>query len=186
MTNSASPASSALTSWKSTMLASGVTSIILGLVLIFWPGETLLIIAALLGIGLILLGLSRLVSAVSDRDRTGSQRWLRAGAGVLYVIAGIVVLANLHASLRAFAIIVALTWIIAGLSEVFAGRPPGESRLAPVVIGLLNVVFGLVLLFWPGPTVRVIAFVAGIWLLLLGVLQIILGYRLGKAAEIAA
>src|SRR6185369_9892795 len=107
---------------KTTTLASGITSLILGLILIFWPGETLLVIAALLGIGLILLGLSRLFSAFAGGgQRTGSQRAWRGLAGLLYLAAGIVVLVNPRGSLRTFAVIVALIWIIAGVGEVISG-----------------------------------------------------------------
>jgi uncharacterized membrane protein HdeD (DUF308 family) len=177
---------SVLASWKTTTLASGITSIILGLILIFWPGETLLVIAALLGIGLILLGLSRLFSAFAGGgQRTGSQRAWRGLAGLLYLAAGIVVLVNPRGSLRTFAVIVALIWIIAGVGEVISGfaRRGSTARTAPILFGLLNIVFGVVLLVWTKPTVLVIAWIAAIWLIALGLLQVVLSYQLGKAIK---
>ena len=47
-----------LAAWRSATLAAGATSLILGVVLLVWPDETLLICAALLGIGLVLLGIA--------------------------------------------------------------------------------------------------------------------------------
>src|SRR5690348_12880254 len=91
--------SDALRSWKSTMIAGGITTIVLGLVLLIWPKQTLLVFASLLGIGLILIGIARLANAAADRDRAGRSRLWRALLGLIYVIAGIVVLANLHATL---------------------------------------------------------------------------------------
>jgi uncharacterized membrane protein HdeD (DUF308 family) len=179
-----SQAAEVLRDWRGAFLAGGVTSLILGIVLLVWPSGTLVVIAALLGIGLILIGIGRLAGAAVDRAATGGHRALRALAGVVWIIAGIIVLANPHASLRAFAVIVALVWIIGGAAEVIAALTRGgDGRAASLVIGLLNVAFGVVLLLWPKPTVTVLLWLIGLWLILIGLIQLYLAYRAGRAAR---
>jgi uncharacterized membrane protein HdeD (DUF308 family) len=171
----------AFKSWKSTMIAGGITAIILGLVLLIWPKQTLLVFASLLGIGLILIGIARLASAAADKNRRGRSRMWRAILGLLYIIAGIVVLANLGGTLRFLVWAVGIIWVVTGLFEIFAGigRPSGEKAMT-IVIGLLNLAFGVVLLVWPGPTVVILVWVAGLWLIALGLLQIIFAFMAGR------
>jgi uncharacterized membrane protein HdeD (DUF308 family) len=174
----------AFKSWKTTMVAGGITTIILGLVLLIWPKQTLLVFASLLGIGLILIGIARLANAAADRDRRGRGRLWRALLGLIYVIAGIVVLANLNGTLRFLVWAVGIIWVISGLFEIFAGigRPRGEKAMT-IVIGVLNLAFGLVLLVWPGPTLVFLVWITGLWLIALGLLQIIFAYLAGKAIK---
>ena len=163
------------------MIAGGITTIILGLVLLIWPKQTLLVFASLLGIGLILIGIARLAGAAADKNRRGRSRMWRAILGLLYIIAGIVVLANLGGTLRFLVWAVGIIWVVTGLFEIFAGigRPSGEKAMT-IVIGLLNLAFGIVLLVWPGPTVVIVVWVAGLWLIALGLLQIIFAFMAGR------
>lgn len=164
------------------MIAGGITTIVLGLVLLIWPKQTLLVFASLLGIGLILIGIARLANAASDRGRAGSSRAWRAVLGLIYIVAGIVVLANLTATLRFLVWAVGIIWVVTGVFEIFAGfgRPKGERSLT-IVIGLMNLAFGIVLLVWPGPTLIIVVWITGLWLIALGLLQIIFAVMAGKA-----
>jgi uncharacterized membrane protein HdeD (DUF308 family) len=175
-------ATAAFRSWKATMIVGGVTAIILGLVLLIWPKQTLLVFASLLGIGLILLGIARLANAAASRATAGRSRIWRAVTGLLYIIAGVVVLANLHGTLRFLVWAVGIIWVASGLVEIFSGigRPRGERSVA-IVIGLLNLAFGIILLVWPGPTVVFLVWISGLWLIALGLLQIIFAYLAGRA-----
>jgi uncharacterized membrane protein HdeD (DUF308 family) len=172
----------ALKSWKSTLIAGGVTAIILGLVLLIWPQQTLLVFASLLGIGLILIGIGRLGNAATVREPLGSSRVLRALLGLIYIIAGIVVLANLHGTLRFLVWVVGVIWVVSGIVEIFSavGRRRGAGAMT-IVIGLLNLAFGLVLLVWPGPTLILLVWISGLWLIALGLLQIIFASTAPKA-----
>lgn len=171
------PSTDAVRNWKSTMIAGGITTIILGLVLLVWPKQTLLVFASLLGIGLILIGIARLANAAVGRSRAGRSRFWRALLGLIYIIAGIVVLANLNATLRFLVWVVGVVWVVSGLFEIFSGigRPRGEKAVA-IVIGLLNLAFGIVVLVWPGPTVVFLVWIAGLWLIALGLMQIIFAF----------
>jgi uncharacterized membrane protein HdeD (DUF308 family) len=173
-----------LRDWRGAFLASGAVCLVLGIILLVWPGGTLRLIAILLGIALLLLGASRLVSAATDRDEAGSHRLARAAAGVLWLVAGILVLTHLHATLRTFAVIVALAWIVAGAAEAYGALTRGgDGRTRALIIGLLNIAFGIILIVWTKPTVTVLIWLIGLWLIALGLLQLYLGYRTGREAR---
>lgn len=175
-----------LAAWRGATLAAGVTSLILGVVLLVWPGETLLICAALLGIGLVLLGISRLATAAVRSAAPGRSRVWRAVSGVIYLAAGILVLANLDSSLTFLVRLAGILWLVSGVGEAIsgAGRRAGE-RAVPVIIGLISVVVGIVLLVWPKATLLVLVWISGIWLVVLGLVQLYFGWRAGRIAKAA-
>jgi uncharacterized membrane protein HdeD (DUF308 family) len=177
--------------WKGTMIAGGITTIVLGLVLLIWPEQTLLVFASLLGIGLILVGIARLANAATDRVRAGKSRLWRALLGLIYIIAGIVVLANLNGTLRFLVWAVGVIWVITGIVEIISALARGRGhasasgwssgdRAISIVIGVLNLAFGVVVLVWPGPTVVFLVWISGLWLIALGVLQIIFAFMAGR------
>ncbi|MDI6719827.1 MAG: DUF308 domain-containing protein [Methanomicrobiales archaeon] len=71
------------------VLLEGIVALILGFVLLFWPGTTLLLLVTFLGIYWFVTGIFALISVFIDRTRWG---W-KLLTGVLGIIAGIIVLA---------------------------------------------------------------------------------------------
>lgn len=175
-----------LSTWRQMSLVGGIVSILLGIVLLLWPGRTLLVVASLIGIWLVILGIIRLADAVTGRELPGSSRWFSVLAGIVYLLAGIVVLANLDASLKFFALLIGLVWIFSGASEIIAGftRVRGAAQKAgAIIIGLVNVVLGLLVLFWPGISLVVLVWITAIWLIVIGLIQLYFAWRAGKAAK---
>jgi uncharacterized membrane protein HdeD (DUF308 family) len=175
-----------LSIWRKVSLVVGLASLILGLILLFWPGRTLIVIAALVGVWLVVLGISRIADAVTGRTAGTVSRGFSALAGVIYIVAGILVLANLEASLRFLAILFGVILVASGLSEIIAGitrfRGAGATTLA-ILIGLVNIAVGVLVLFWPDITLLALAWIAAVWLILLGILQLYFAYQVGKAAK---
>ena len=178
--------SAVLSTWRQMSLIGGVIAILLGIVLIIWPDRTLLVLISLLGIWLIVLGIVRLADAATGRELGGASRGFLALAGAIYVLAGIVVLANLHASLKFVALLIGLIWIFSGASEIIAGftRVRGRgAKLGAILLGLINVALGVVVLFWPGITLIVLVWITAIWLIVLGLVQLYIAWQAGKAAK---
>ena len=48
-------------------------------------------------------------------------------------------------------------------------------------MGLLGIVAGIVVLTWPISSAVTLAFIAGIWLVILGIMQIVMGFQLRRA-----
>jgi uncharacterized membrane protein HdeD (DUF308 family) len=172
----------ALQTWRRLAIAGGVTSIVLGVILLVWPDGTLYVVAALIGIWLVVAGIIRLAEAVLTSEARGGARALSAIAGLLYLIVGIVCLRNLLTALEVLAVVIGFVWIAGGISEIMSAftRHAGGARVAVAAIGLVTIVGGLVLVFWPDVSLRVIVWVGGLWLLAIGVVQLVLAARVAR------
>ena len=52
-----------------------------------------------------------------------------------------------------------------------------------IFMGILGILAGLVVLMYPGPSLIVLATVSGIWLIILGIFEIVGAFRLRNAAQ---
>lgn len=116
----------------------------------------------------------------------GGLWWLPVGLGVLSVIVGAVVLAKPDNSLKAFAVIAGIFILLDGIVELAtaAGRETGNRGLA-VLLGVLNLIVGILLIRHPIGGVQAIALFLGIWLMASGVVRFVMTFerpdkRLGR------
>lgn len=170
-----------VSTWRKVSLFGGLFSILLGLVLLLWPSKTVLVVAGLVGVWLLVLGATRIFDAATSGrhgpqpSRENSGRGFSALAGAMYFLAGVVILANLHESVKFVAVVLGLIWICAGLSEAIGGfaRVGGTwVRTAAIATGVINVALGVAVLIWPKLSLNVLVWIAALWLILLGVVQL--------------
>ncbi len=95
----------------------GVLSVIVGVLLIRHPISGVAAVALLLGIWLIAIGLVRLIAAFDSLEHRG---W-RAVAGVVEMIAGIVIVAAPHIGFATLALLVGLAFIANGAGLIGMG-----------------------------------------------------------------
>jgi uncharacterized membrane protein HdeD (DUF308 family) len=161
-------------------LTMGVVSIIVGILVIAHPVNTLLFVAILLGIQLVIMGIIRIALAAS-----APSRGLKVGSivlGVLTVLAGLLCFFRPNASLFVLAILLAAGWIADGMADVVRafGKTTGVEKTYALLLGVVSVVAGLVVAFFPGRSLVLLAQTAGIALLVIGVvscLSALLGRR---------
>jgi uncharacterized membrane protein HdeD (DUF308 family) len=164
-------------------ISSGIISIIIGIVLLAWPEATVTVLAILLGIDLILLGVAILIGSFAAATSTGGTI-LGSLLGVLAILAGVAVFGRPLQTAAALVVIVGMFWVVGGIIEVVTGLFGGVvgSRLLAVLSGAVSIVFGLVLLSWPGPTLAVLIWLIGIWSLLSGIIWFFRGLRTPRVA----
>jgi uncharacterized membrane protein HdeD (DUF308 family) len=122
--------------------------------------------------------------------------WIAVVLGVLSIVAGAIVLARPDHSLRALAVIIGIFILIDGVVEVYWAIADGvESHATAALLGILNVVVGVLLIRHPIAGVQAVALFVGIWLIAVGVVRAVLAFgipggRLGRlliaAVEILA
>ncbi len=164
----------------------GVVTLILGVLVVLKPKDTIYAFAILLGIWLFVAGLFRMVTAIADSEDTGGSRWLMAVLGLLSVIVGILFLRHTEETVTTLAFLIGLFWVIGGLIEFFvaytdAGSPARGWRIG---MGLLAIAAGIVTLVVPHLTLTTLAVIMGIWLIVYGVLEIALSFQLRHLAEV--
>ncbi|GAA1505414.1 hypothetical protein GCM10009740_40170 [Terrabacter terrae] len=162
--------------WSGAVVAVGVLSVVLGVIVLVWPNVTLLVVAILFGIQLIAAGAIRLSVTRELPSHPGWVRPVSMALGVLTVIAGIVCLFRPGTSLFVIAILIAVGWIaegVAALAHGFAADRSTGARVFLIVFGAISVIAGVAVAAWPGETLVILARIAGILLIVLGVAELV-------------
>jgi uncharacterized membrane protein HdeD (DUF308 family) len=114
-------------------------------------------------------------SGAPPARHTGAARAAVAVLGVLAVAFGGFLLFNPYEAARTLALLFGLALLIGGLLEVAEGWD-SERRWAGVVLGGILVVGGLLAMFWPAPTLWVLALVTGLSLIFHGLARLTLAF----------
>ena len=84
-------------------------------------------------------------------------------------------------------LLLGIYWIVDGFTAVFAAadHPGLPGRGWNVLAGLLSVIAGLLLLAWPSLSLLTLSLLAGLWLVMLGAVQLSLARQLRSAVRAA-
>ena len=113
----------------------------------------------------------------------GALWWLPVGLGVLSIIVGAVVLAKPDDSLKTFAVIAGIFILLDGIVELATGAGRGTANRGLVVLlGVLNLIVGILLIRHPIGGVQAIALFLGIWLMAAGVVRFVITFEESRQA----
>lgn len=161
-------------------LLQGIITIVIGIVVLALPGVSLFAFAMILGIALIVFGVTRLTGSWSKRgDAPGG--WFPVFQGVVSTIAGILAIALPEITLVALAIVIGINFLIFGVAAIagsIARRRDIDHWWIFLVQGILALLAGLIAIFVPGVTLLALALIFGIDLILLGALEIYISIKL--------
>jgi uncharacterized membrane protein HdeD (DUF308 family) len=161
-------------------VAFGTITLLAGVATLAWPGRTLIVVAVLFGIQLIVTGIFRFVAAFASDDLTGGTRVLLAVLGVLSLIIGLYAVRHVLVTLLALALLLGIFWVVNGAVELFMAlsQPEMPNRGWTGLMGVISIFAGIIVLAYPGISLLVLAVVLSVWLLLYGLMEITLGFRL--------
>jgi len=162
------------------VLIRGLAAILFGVLAFAAPGTTLLAIATVFGIYAIVDGALDLAFAYRRAHEGRRWGWL-VFEGLVGIGAGIVALAWTELTAMALLTVIAVWAIITGVAEIAAAfrlrrHIQGEWMLATG--GVLSIIFGVLLLLFPGAGVLVLLSLIGAYALVFGVLLVALAFRL--------
>lgn len=169
--------------WKSTVL-SGLLAVALGALVLLWPGKTLLVAAFLFGAYLLLSGIAQVFFAFGLHASAGSRILLFLSGAASLILA---ILAFRHfGSAPGTALLLLAIWI--GIGFIFRGVATTATALSElhgtpgrgwsIFFGLITVLAGVVTLAYPFDSLVTLTLVVGIWLIVIGVFEIIAGLQL--------
>jgi uncharacterized membrane protein HdeD (DUF308 family) len=108
------------------------------------------------------------VVVAGDSRQLARRSWgLVFAVGIVAVVFGIIVLANIWGSVRLVAIFAGLFLIFAGVLQFFAGGRTG--RTGRLIAGVIAIVAGIALIAWPEASVKTVAIVVGLSFLIWGI-----------------
>ena len=174
---------------KGLRIALGVICLVLGLIALIWPQATLFIVAVLFGLQLILAGVLRIIAAVVLKTVPGGWGAVSGVLGVLIVIAGIICFFRPGTSLFVLALVLAVGWLIDGISELvsaFAVKRPTGERVGLIAFGALAIIAAIVVLTFPGESLVLLARTGGVILIAFGVISLIAAFAARRSGSVSA
>lgn len=179
------PAAVVKTLWQ-VAVGWGVAALVLGILMLVWPGATLVVAAALFGVYMVVSGLFSLVAAFAAGEGFGTRALLFI-SGALSLILGILAFRHFGQGIALFllAIWIGVAFIFQGVAEIGIGI---EYKWLPdrgwtIFSGVLAVLAGIVLLAYPFSSIVALTLVTGIWLIVIGVVQIVKAFRLRRGVR---
>ena len=168
------------------LLFFGIVNVLVGILVLAWPGRTIVVIAVLFGIELIIAGIFRFVAAFAAGE-SGGTRVLYALLGVLSFIIGLYAVRHLYVTVAALALLLGIFWIIHGTIELFTALSDRTtpSRGWAITMGVLSLLAGLVVLVYPGISLVTLAVVLGFWLIVLGIMWVFVAFQLRSVGAAA-
>jgi uncharacterized membrane protein HdeD (DUF308 family) len=166
------------------MLGLGLITLTLGVVVLVWPGKSVVAAAALFGVYLLASGIAQAIAAFTVKVPTSSHVLLFV-SGALSVALGVYAFHDFN---NGAAVWVLATWI--GVGFIFQGV--AETVLAinhkelpergwHIFAGVLSLLAGVVVIALPITSIVVLAIVAGAWLVVIGTTQIVWALKARKA-----
>jgi len=158
--------------WPTSFLV-GLGTFILGIIVAVYPKLSLSVVAVLLGVLLIFSGIFQIVEAFDSSEH--SRVW-RGISGVLFILAGIVLIRHLHLSVALIGLVIGLTWVVQGLSALIGGISGSRAGLGTwwlTAFGLISLIAGIVVISSPIASVTTLAVLMGIWFAVMGVFEMV-------------
>jgi len=158
----------------------GVVVLGVGVFFVVSPHETLTTFTVIAGILLLLDGVLAIVASIFGRTEG---RGMLALVGALSAIAGLILIKKPFDTLLVFALIVGVWLVVAGVVRFVSAFSDPEGRTGNIVIGLIDVIAGVIILSWPAPSLATLAVIIGIVLIFRGALFIAAGWQLRRLAR---
>jgi uncharacterized membrane protein HdeD (DUF308 family) len=162
------------------LLLFGIATLAAGILTIVWPGSSLIAIAIVVGVQLIINGIFRLVVAFSELGQR-HRAWL-VFVGIFSIVVGMLCLRDVFQTIFALTLLVGIFWTVHGVGYVFDAfaRQDLPQRGWAILTGVLSIIAGIVIFAWPISSAFALALVLGVWLTVLGVMEIIASLRLKR------
>ncbi|MFD5405871.1 HdeD family acid-resistance protein [Streptomyces griseorubiginosus] len=156
------------------ILGSAIATLVPGVLVLVWPDETLHVLAVLIGLYLLVAGSFRFVSVFAWH--APGERLLGLIMAVLFVLAGVLCLRNPLQTIAALSLIVGVVWLVTGILTLYTAITAEDLPHRAFVLGaaVIGIVAGIVVLALPTESARALTRLLGLWLVLLGLFELVL------------
>ncbi|MGK8512862.1 HdeD family acid-resistance protein [Nocardia asiatica] len=172
--------------WQ-TILVTGILAVILGVLILAWPDITLLVAGVIFGVYLVVTGFLQLMAAFGAPASTG-MRVLSFVIGLLSIVIGVFCFRDELASILLLGLWIGIGWLFRGIALLVAAlsEPGMPGRWWQVLFGVVTAIAGVVLIVWPVSSVATLAVLAGVWLIIIGIMEVIVAFGVRREARLAS
>ncbi|MGW2661877.1 HdeD family acid-resistance protein [Nocardia tengchongensis] len=173
----------ARSAWQS-ILVTGILSVVLGILILVWPGPTLVVAGVLFGIYLLVSGVFQLIAAFGLHVST----WMRVLSfitAILSFILGFFCFRNEFQAIGLLALWIGITWIFRGTAVLVAAVSDSAlpGRGWQILFGILLIVGGGLLIVEPFRSITTLVVVVGCWLIVIGIFEVISAFQVKRTAK---
>ncbi|MEW5809697.1 MAG: HdeD family acid-resistance protein [Actinomycetota bacterium] len=165
--------------WK-VLLGSGVLAIILGVLMLVWPGKTVLVATVLFGLALLVAGGAQLFFAMAA-EISGGGRALLFVSGAVSVILAVLTFRYFGEpfSILLFAVYIGIGFVIRGVATTVAAISGTDrsGRGWDIFFGIVSVLAGILVLLLPYSSIFTLAVVTGACLVALGLFEVVSAFN---------
>ncbi|MFJ5784495.1 HdeD family acid-resistance protein [Streptomyces hydrogenans] len=168
--------------WQA-LLVAGLVALVLGVLVLVWPGASLLAAGVLFGLYLLFSGVTQLVAAFGTHA-TASLRVPAFISGALSILLGLFCFRGATQSILLLALWIGIGWLFRGITQTVAAAsdPAMPARGWQVFLGVVSAVAGVVLIVSPLESVAVLTLLGGIWLIAVGAAEIVTAIQIRSRA----
>lgn len=169
--------------WKSVLL-SGVLSLALGILVLVWPGISILVAAIFFGAYLLVTGISQVFHAFTLHVSAGGRVMLFI-SGAAALILAVLCFRSIQNSILLLAIWIGVGFIFRGVATAVSAisDPDTPGRGWEIFVGIISLIAGIVVLASPFPSLATLTIVVGAWLVVIGVFEIVASFGIRKASK---
>lgn len=160
----------------------GIAAILFGILAIVVPGASLLALVIIWGVYALVDGVFSLILAARGARAGRSWGWLLFG-GIVGIAAGVVAFAWPGITAMVLLFVIAFWAVLTGIAEIAAAiwlRREISGEWLLVTSGILSIIFGVLLLLFPGAGALAVVWMIGAYAIIYGALLIGLGVRLHR------
>lgn len=164
------------------VVSEGALGMVVGVVLLTWPGATATVVACLFSVQLLATGVLQMVAAASAATGAGD-RVLSFVLGTLSITVGLLCLRAPLQTTLALGLLIGVAWVVGGMVRILQGilAAQGSPRGFRIAAGVLWVIAGGVVLDYPGAGLVALASILGIVLIIEGACLIAVGLTVRRA-----
>ncbi len=172
---------------KTNVVISSILCVVLGLVLVFWPGLSIRIVCTAVGVVLIVTGVTRMIDYFAVRDGSMYSQ-INLIFGIVLAVVGVWISVKPDKVLAIIPIIVGIVIVIHGLQNIKQAMELWRDKYTKwwvaCILGVLTVGFGVLLICRPFTAIDTVVMLIGFFLIYDGISNIWIVSRIYKNAKI--
>lgn len=159
----------------------GILAVALGVIVLVWPGKTLVVAGFLFGIYLVVSGIGYMFAAFGTHAGA-AMRVLAFITGAVSLVLGFFCFRDKLESILLLALWIGISWVFRGVTLLAAALSFDHlpARGWQALAGVIIVIGGGVLIIYPMDSIEVLTLVAGWWLIVIGIIDVIDAFQVRR------
>ena len=160
----------------------GLLSIIAGVLALAYPDITLLVLGLIVGINLVLIGVTWIALATTE-DQSEGGRILRFFVGFFATLAGLICLVRPGAGVLALLLALSFWFIITGIADLARAMDEPGHRVIAAILGVIGIAAGVIIVANPDIGLTTLALLGGIAFIVRGTVEVMAAFYMRRLAS---